>query len=275
MSRIGTALSAAVVGVTLLALAAPSAEASFTSTMVGLSISMTGDATGEALIIDQNGGLLRHNRYFAGDPGFTSQFDWDTTTAGDQTVAATANATVYADGLEGDDTFQLGSLVAPASAVRTLLVVTGGNDTDAAIFDDSADVRIEGNMGNDSFTVGHSSTSGANQLTGFVAPLSIAGGDGIDSVTFTDNANSSGRTITVGDRSLKAGEAPISWDADVETAALSAGSGPDQITKAGGFPMAFSTNAGDDVLTTADTASDAIDCGSGIDIVHPDNFDGV
>jgi CHRD domain/RTX calcium-binding nonapeptide repeat (4 copies) len=76
------------VSAVLLFLAHPSAVyAAYTSTVTGLTATMTGDAGSDTLSISQSGGLFQHNRF--GDPGFNSANDFNTTVAGDQTLAAT------------------------------------------------------------------------------------------------------------------------------------------------------------------------------------------
>jgi hypothetical protein len=115
-----------------LLLALPSgARAAFTSTLVSLkTVRMIGDAQSDTLTITVSGGLLRHNRFTAGDPGFTSDFDFDSTVAGEQMLyigfididAGDGNDTIaigpgvyvtFVDGGGGSDTIDYGAYTSP------------------------------------------------------------------------------------------------------------------------------------------------------------------
>src|SRR5688500_14998451 len=97
-----------------------SSEAAFTSTVSGDTATMTGDSSGDTLTITASGGLFQHNR--AADPGFNSAFDFDTTVAGDQTVADTGTIDINAGG--GNDTIAIGN------GIDLKGIVDGGAGTD-------------------------------------------------------------------------------------------------------------------------------------------------
>ena len=78
----------------------------FTGSVSGTTAIFTGDSAGDTLTIDQSGGLLRHNR--AGDPGFNSGFDFDSSAAGDQTLAANSATTLTANCGDGNDNITTG-----------------------------------------------------------------------------------------------------------------------------------------------------------------------
>jgi hypothetical protein len=88
----------------LLLLANPSAlYAAYTSVVVGTTATMTGDAANDAFTIFQEAGLFRHLRFsLGGDPGFNSDFDFDTTVPGDQTISA-ATGIVNINAGDGND----------------------------------------------------------------------------------------------------------------------------------------------------------------------------
>ena len=91
------------VAAVLLCLAMPAAvEAAYTSAVVGSVANMTGDASIDTLVISSAGGVFRHNRWTQGDPGFNSDFDFDSTVAGDQTIDA-ATGVVNINAGDGDD----------------------------------------------------------------------------------------------------------------------------------------------------------------------------
>ncbi|WP_254513390.1 dockerin type I domain-containing protein [Anatilimnocola floriformis] len=109
----------------------------YTATLAGAAAVLTGNGTGDTLIIDQSGGLLRHNRL--GDAGFNSAFDFDTTVAGDQTLAASAASSITVNTVgAGADIVQFGTAAAPASTLLAQLI-NNNNSTgaDQLIVDDS------------------------------------------------------------------------------------------------------------------------------------------
>jgi hypothetical protein len=138
----------------LLLVSAPAAvEAAYTSTVVGTVATMTGDASGDTLTITQSGGLFQHNRATAGDPGFNSDFDFDSATAGDQTIAS-ASGTININAGDGNDTIALGD------GINVRGAVDGGLGTDTIDYSAST-ASIFANLGLG--TTGLSATLGANQ----------------------------------------------------------------------------------------------------------------
>ncbi len=114
------------------ALALPSAaNAAYTSSISGGNPTMVGDANGDQLVITVAGANQSHNRDT--DPGFESAIDFDSGTAGEQTVANTASVTVNAG--DGDDFVQTSPNVDALNG-------EGGND------------RLIGGVGNDTFKGG-------------------------------------------------------------------------------------------------------------------------
>ena len=96
-----------VVSACLLLLVIPTVvEAAYTSAIVSGVATMTGDASGDLLVISQSGGLFRHNRFTAGDPGFNSDIDFDSGICGDQTLSATT-AVININAGDGDDAIGL------------------------------------------------------------------------------------------------------------------------------------------------------------------------
>ncbi len=149
------------VSAVLLVLANPSAvHAAYTSAVVGSTATMTGDSTGETLSITQSGGFFRHNR--AGDPGFNSEFDFDTALAGDQTLSSTTGI-ININAGDGDDTIVIGDAIDLRGAIDGGI----GNDTiDYA----ASTAAISANLGLGA--TGLSATLGADQE---VPPTTHAG----------------------------------------------------------------------------------------------------
>src|SRR5688572_30137884 len=96
----------------------------FVATLAGTTATFTGDssgASGDVIFFGQVGGLLVHNRA-AADPGFSSQFDFNSGVAGDQTLAADAASVVnLTSGAGPDNIFLGGSSGVFASNARDLL----------------------------------------------------------------------------------------------------------------------------------------------------------
>ena len=74
------------------------------TTLVGTTATFNGNLDDDTIVFDQSGGLLRHNRFSAGDPGFNSDFDFAPNIPGDQTLGATDPAvTIIVNGGGGND----------------------------------------------------------------------------------------------------------------------------------------------------------------------------
>ena len=111
------------VSAVLLFLSSPSVlYATYTSTISGSTATMTGDAASDTLIIGQTAGLYSHNRFAAGDPGFNSQFDFNSAVPGDQTLSTSDTITVNSG--DGNDSVVVGD------AVNLGGTVDGGPGTD-------------------------------------------------------------------------------------------------------------------------------------------------
>jgi hypothetical protein len=160
-----------VVSGVLLVLATPSAvDAAYTSTVSGSSATMTGDGASDTLSITHEGGLFRHNRFTAGDPLFSSDFDFNTAVAGDQVVVSDSGIiNINAGG--GNDSIALGNGVDLRGAID------GGPGT-ADLIDYSAyTTGIAANLGLG--TTGLSATLAGNQEV----PPTIHAGTGTATIT--------------------------------------------------------------------------------------------
>src|ERR1700761_3680462 len=60
----------------------------YVGSLTGTTATLSGDGASDTLIITAVKGMLSHNRFAAGDPGFASAFDFDSTTPGVQMLAA-------------------------------------------------------------------------------------------------------------------------------------------------------------------------------------------
>ncbi len=131
--RLAAAWFTAVLAAMLLILAVPAAaNAAYTASISGSTVRMNGNSASDSLFIDSAGGLSRHNRFTAGDPGFNGNFDMDTGAAGDQTVAA-GMAFLVIDAAGGNDVVTLtspyGGSTIEAGAGQDTVQSAGSPDT--------------------------------------------------------------------------------------------------------------------------------------------------
>jgi len=104
----------------------------FAATLAGSVATFSGDGATDALTIIENGGLLEHNRFGAGDAGFASARDFDSATAGEQTLAAVMASIINATGGAGADTYsetRSGSFVAGGLAMAGSVTLNAGAGT--------------------------------------------------------------------------------------------------------------------------------------------------
>jgi hypothetical protein len=98
-------------------------EAAYTSSLSSGEVTLTGDASADQLVITISDGFLVHNR---SDVGFESSRDWDTSAAGEQTLAIAISITINCGA--GADVITLGSEAVDASQLATGSIVLSEND---------------------------------------------------------------------------------------------------------------------------------------------------
>jgi hypothetical protein len=147
----------------------------FTGALAGLSATFTGDGADDTLIVTAAGGVLQHNRFSAGDSGFASDTDWDSATAGIQTLPADAASSVAIALGTGTDRVVLGGDGHAARLKAAFTVTNTGADGDTLEVNDAAG------------TDGLSLTAAATGITG--APINVAlAGDGFGKITVRTGA---------------------------------------------------------------------------------------
>jgi hypothetical protein len=270
-------------GATLGALAV--APTAFTASLVANTATFTGSVAADRITFDQSGGLLRHNRFSAGDLGFSSDFDFDPTTVGDQTLSATNPAVVInVAGGSADDRLTVGSASAPASGLAVTFSFDGQGGGDTLQIEDGADAtaRAIGVVGATSAITGlggqitYANLERANlnagsggdtiTITGTTAALtSINAGGGNDTVVFGDGASLRGGLLDggTGTNSLdySAWTSPVSVDlsaAQAQTlflATLSGAQEPSPLSSSQGSGLGvFTLNTAQTALTFSITA---------------------
>ena len=174
------------------------ALADYTATRTGTQATLNGNADGDALIITVSGGLLRHNRFDAGDVGFQSNFDWDTTAVGDQTLATTA-ASITVNAGDGLDQLQLDDAGA-AAGLSYVITSTAIQRTGLTITYNQGsvleDVRVTTSPGVNTVQLQSSSSN-----TPDATPLTVNLGDGDDQIDLGLSQSLSqlrGRTRVIG-----------------------------------------------------------------------------
>jgi Ca2+-binding RTX toxin-like protein len=119
----------------MLAFAAP-ASADFPAVLSGNTATFTSDNSPAELLVIRaeafgpHAGLLEHNRFSQADTGFASDFDFDSTQTGEQTLANTAASTVNANGGTSTDSFWVQSGNNGNSIVNAALNFDGNGSTD-------------------------------------------------------------------------------------------------------------------------------------------------
>lgn len=131
------------------------APTQFSASVSGSTAAFEGSALGDSIEFQQVGGLLKHNRFTAGDAGFNSDFDFDSTVAGDQTLSANAVSTVVVNGNGGNDQLSI-----------------------AGDFLGGANFELHGGIGADRLLVAGDSRAGN---------VTVDGGDGIDTIDFSNS----------------------------------------------------------------------------------------
>lgn len=178
-------------------------------------VTLTGNAASDSLVLTADGGVLTHNRFTAGDPGFASNEDLDSVTAGVQSLAITA--------------------------VNSVLVSAGGgNDVVTIAFANLIPVTLDGGAGDDSLTGG----AGFDVLIGGPGNDTLNGGAGNDRAEEAANAD-----MTLTDVTLVVG-AETNTLISIESAMLTGGAG-DNTLDASAFTLGsviFNGSGGNDVV---------------------------
>ena len=183
--------------------------AGFTSTWTGNSSGGVGDVV--IFTRDSGTGNLIHNRFVAGDAGFNSAQDFDTTVAGDQTLGANAASTVaVTTGGSGLEQVIIGGSVgaqtAAASQLLAVFVVTAGAAGQQVLIDDALSTTGTTYTGTvagavSGFLVGSTSVSVTGGVPGLTTLNTSSGGDTVSIAgtrgPTTVNTNAGADTVRV------------------------------------------------------------------------------
>jgi hypothetical protein len=181
-------LVALVVGAGIGVIAPSAVHATAGGPMTASNGGFTGTSGDDLLVISHDANLLTHNRYAAGDPGFESATDFDSTVAGVQTKPVD-NASITFNFGDGDDTLRLVGQF--DEDVITLGSFGAGTDTvDASSFSQSAEEGLVMGTGTDlmrytdiEHVIGSplaDTVQGSNDPN--ASPLTVAAGGGNDTL---------------------------------------------------------------------------------------------
>lgn len=167
--------------------AAPS-QAAFTSDIGGGgNVVMEGDANGDIMRIDRVGAVLSHGRDSAGDPLFASDTDFDTGTAGVQSVNASTPVFVTINGGPGSDILVVGGTGQSASLMQQDFILDGGSGFDGGLVDASVDTSARTATFSSSLGTGSIAITGNGAVGNFdhsdVETIGLRFGSGSDSAT--------------------------------------------------------------------------------------------
>ena len=259
------------------------------------------------LSLDAASGLLKHDRFAAGDAGYASAFDFNSFTPGVQTLAAGASSSVNFTDQGLNDIFVIdSSAVTGASAItveagRVIAIggtqfrfdnsmqavqVAGGSGDDIftvrSTGNVSQDFTLDGGGGADVFKIGNS----AGKLDDLLKPLIVLGGTGADTLIINDagNANIGSTYALTASQTTRttggAGPAAISHSGgDIETYRLFTSGNDDFVTidrglalSSGVAAISVFTGTGNDTLFVKPNATStiAIDGGDPADPTESD-----
>jgi RTX calcium-binding nonapeptide repeat (4 copies) len=143
----------------------------------------------------------RRCRQTAGDAGFNSNFDWNTASVGDQTLAAGSGSVVNVVAAGGDDTITLGSTGAPVTSGQARINVNAGDGSDTLVWEDATDatgrtINFQGDVFNQVFVPFVGFATGWNG--GPPEQIAVHAGTGADTINLAGSTAATTSTIDAG-----------------------------------------------------------------------------
>ena len=158
--------------------------ASFTN---ATTVVFTGSGGASSIVFDVSAGALRHNRFSAGDAGFTSDFDFDSVAPGTTPLSGNDPAiTIIVNAGAGDDQIVIGTDTVPASGVATSFQINGQGGGDSLTINDSgsATPRTINVDGGTSTITG----LGGTKTYGTLESIDVLAGSGMDTINISGTA---------------------------------------------------------------------------------------
>jgi Ca2+-binding RTX toxin-like protein len=251
LAALGAALAAS-----LAATAVPAQAAVSSASIVGTTATLNLDGADDNVTVSVAGGLLVHGQATG---GLNSGSDWDSATAGDQTVPADGTFVVVVNGGDGNDSL---AVLAKNTEIVTA-ALNGGSGDDVLTGSDTGD-SLEGSDGNDRLV----GAKGADDMSGGTGNDTLVwnNGDGSDSIDggAGNDATEVNGNPTLGDvftlepnagriKFQRTNLVPFTLDASTERFQVNGLGGNDSVT----------ANAGVGALTLL-----SVDGGAGVDTVN-------
>src|SRR5437764_1105832 len=277
----------AAVATSFAATAVPAQAAVSSASIVGTAATLNLDGADDNVTVSVSGGLLVHGQTTG---GLNSGSDWDSATAGDQTVPADGTFVVVVNGGDGNDAL---AVLAKSTEIVTA-ALNGGSGDDVLTGSDTGD-SLEGSDGNDRLV----GAKGGDDMSGGTGNDTLVwnngdGSDSIDGGAGNDTTEVNGNP-TLGDAfTLEPNAGRIKFDrtnlvpfsldiGSSETMHANGLGGDDTISvgEVGGFSVTASGGSGNDTLTGGGSSgtflggsgNDTITPGGGIDVVSADAGD--
>lgn len=294
--RRGTARAAltAVLAVTVaIAAAAPAGAAFRSSATSATTATVVGDSASDTIKLVENDGYLYHSRYAAGDPGYASGLDFDSTPGNGEQRLSVTDATLYVNGQGGADEIHIDdqNLTTGRGYVISENSVTWGAGVRVQYYDFET-LELQGTQAADAFVVSGTSAatsslvnarggndeiivgSFAGSLDNVRGRLRVYGDTGTDRLTIDDSAATTPHAygVTEGDAVRGgAGGTGVIGDVGVEDRLIRTGRADDLIL----LPESLSSSAriesgaGNDTLALANGArlDGSFDGGAGSDLL--------
>ncbi len=186
----------------------------FTGTVSGNFAFWDGTAGIDTLTIDASGGLLRHDD---SSGNFASEFDFDSTVAGVQSLPIASVPRLTVNGGNGSDLFNVGTSAVPASSFQCRLIFNGDGGTDFLNWNNLSDtvdrqINVQGGIFNQVF-IPFTGASVAFGLNNMIEGFSILAGTGNDTINISEsplnlgtiNGNGGNDTFNIGDGGIMNG----------------------------------------------------------------------
>lgn len=189
------------------------AISSFTASLTGTVATFNGSAGANEIAFSAASGILSHGRFSAGDAGFNSDFDFDSSIAGNQTLSANnAAVIVIVNAGDGDDHVSIDNQRPPTFQINgqggadRLRIVNSVSPTTNL---NGATSTVSGAGGSLTGPITYGTIEALDVFTGHVddtinisgtaaATTSVFTGDGNDTVNFADGASLSGGLVDGG-----------------------------------------------------------------------------
>ena len=251
----------------------------YVATLTGTAVVFAGDTASDTIIFSAVNGFLKHNRFTAKDAGFASDFDFDSTTAGVQMLAADPASSVAINLGTGTDAVILGGNQLASSLKASFAINNTGADGD------TLEINTAAESANQNLDLSNNG-AGSVLLTGLGTTSSITGdtfgkitlrtGTGNDQVshagalaTLTIIETGAGNDTVIGSATtplqIDGGAGSDTLRGSSQMDVIHGGPGNDDISGRQGNDLLFGDDGLDTFAFNPGDGSDTIDGGAGTD----------